>query len=156
MARTRARGGEEVREAHRAAGAEARPVLEPHPGLGDDAENAFGADEQPVGAGPGAGAGQAARLDDAARRHHAQAFDEIVDMGVERGEMAARARRDPAAQCRILEALREMPQRQIVRLQLRLERRAEDAALDARGARGAVDFDARGPDARRSSVTAAL
>src|SRR6202011_2997445 len=32
---------EEVRELHRAPGAEARPVLQPHPRLGDHAENAF-------------------------------------------------------------------------------------------------------------------
>ena len=103
---------EEVRELHRAAGAEARPVLEPHPRLGDHAENAFRPDEQAVGAGAGAGAGKAARLDEAARRDDAQVFDEIVDMRVERREMAARPRRDPAAQCRIFEALRKMPQGQ--------------------------------------------
>ena len=136
----RAGGGEEIGEADGAAGAKARPVLQPHPRLGDHPENALRADEQAVGAGAGAGAGQAARLDDAARRDDAQAFDEIVDMGVEGGEMAARPGRDPAAQCRILEALRKMPQGQIVRLQLRLERGAEDAGLDARGARGAVDL----------------
>ena len=54
--------------------------------------------------------------------------------------MPARAGRDPAAERRILEALREMPQRQPVRPQLRFERRAEHAGLDARGARGAVDL----------------
>ena len=102
-----ARGGEEVLEAHRAAGAERRAVLQPHPGLRDDAENAFRADHHAVGARAGAGAGQAAAFDHALRRHHAQRFDEIVDVGVERREMAAAARRDPAAERRIFEALRE-------------------------------------------------
>ena len=55
--------------------------------------------------------------------------------------MAARPGRDPAAQCRIFEALRKMPQGQGVRLELRLERGTKDAGLDAGGARGAVDFD---------------
>ncbi len=137
----RARGGEEIGKADGAAGAKARPVLQPHPGLGDDAENAFRADEQAVGAGPGARSGQPARLDRTLGRHHAQAFDKIVDMGVEAGEMAAGAGRDPAAEGRIFEALRKMPQGQPVRLELGFERRAEGAALDARGARAAVDLD---------------
>ena len=50
--------GEEIGELHRAAGAKARPVLQPHPGLGDHPENAFRADEQAVGAWAGAGARQ--------------------------------------------------------------------------------------------------
>src|SRR5580704_8705635 len=62
-------------------------------------------------------------------------------MRVEGREMAARTRRDPAAEGRVLEALREMPQGQPVRLQLRLQGRAEGAGLDAGGARGAVDLD---------------
>ena len=123
------------------AGAKARPVLEPHPRLGDDAENAFGADDEPLGRGAGARARQPPRLEHALGRHHAHALDEIVDVRVERGEVPARARRDPAAQGRILEALREMAQRQAVRLQLRLDRRAEGAAFDAGGARGAIHFE---------------
>ena len=108
----RPRRGEEVPEADGAAGAEARPVLEAHPGLGDDAENALGADEEPVRTGPRARAGEAPRLEAALGRHDDEAFDEIVDMGVERGEMAAGASGDPAAEGRILEALREMAERQ--------------------------------------------
>ena len=52
--------------------------------------------------------------------------------------MAAGAGRDPAAQGRILETLRKVPQREAVRAQLRLQRGPEHAALDPRGARGAV------------------
>src|SRR5271165_2081045 len=104
----------EIARTARAAGAEARPVLQPHPRLGDHAEDALRADEQPVRAGPGARAGQPPRLHHPTRRDHAQAFDEIVNMRVEAGEMPARARRDPAAERRVLEALREMPQRQPV------------------------------------------
>src|SRR6185437_173887 len=120
----RARRGEQILEPHRAAGAEARPILEPHPRLGDDAENAFGADEHSIGARPGARAGQTPRLDAALRGDHREAFDEIVDMGIEAGVMATAARCYPAAERRIFEALREMAQGQAMRLQLRLERGA--------------------------------
>ena len=77
----------------------------------------------------------------AARRHHAQAFDEIVDMRIEAGEMAARPGRDPAAQRRIFETLRKMPQRDAMRLELVFQRRTIGAAFDQRGARGLIDLD---------------
>ena len=41
-------GGEEIWKLHRAAGAKLGPVLQPHPGLRDDAENALRADHQAV------------------------------------------------------------------------------------------------------------
>ena len=69
--------------------------------------------------------------------------------------MAAGARRDPAAERRILEALREVAQRESVRRELRFERGAEDAALDQRRARGAVDL-VHPAHVRRSIVTAPL
>ena len=87
-----------------------------------------------------AGAGQAAAFERALRRHHAQRFNEVVDVGVERREMAAAARRDPAAERRVFEALRKMAQRQSMRLELRFQRRAIGAAFDQRGARGLVDL----------------
>ena len=100
MPRTASAPAIEVLEAHAGRGAERRLLAQPHPGFGDDAEDALGADEHAVGAGPGAGAGQAARLQRADRRHHPRALDEIVDVGVERGVVAARAGGDPAAQRR--------------------------------------------------------
>src|SRR5205807_6755219 len=93
-----------------------------------------------IGAGPGPGAGKAAGLEHTAQGDDAQAFDKIVDMRVEARKMAARAGRDPAAQCRVLEALWEMTQAQRVRLQLSLERRAKHPSLDPGGAGGAVDL----------------
>ena len=54
--------------------------------------------------------------------------------------MPAAARRDPAAERRVLEALREMAQRETVRLELRFERGTVGAALDQRGARRFVDL----------------
>ena len=113
--RDRAQGagrGEEIRELHRAAGAEFRAILQPHPGLRDDAENALRADQQPIRAWARARAGEPPRLDHALRRDDAQRFNEIVDVGVERCEMTARAGRDPAAERRALETLREVAQRQ--------------------------------------------
>ncbi len=55
--------------------------------------------------------------------------------------MAAGARGDPAAERRALEALGEVAKREVVRLERRLEGRPEDAALDARGPAGAIDFE---------------
>ena len=99
-------------------------LLHAHPGLGDHAEDPLGADQHPVGARPGAGARQAAALPDAARRDRAHRLDEVVDVGVQRGEVAAGAGGDPAAERRVLERLRVVAQRQPVRLQLLLELRA--------------------------------
>ena len=48
-------------EAHRAPGAVRRARLHAHPRLGDDAEDALAAQQQPVGRGPGAGARQPPR-----------------------------------------------------------------------------------------------
>ena len=135
------RGGEEIGEAEHRVGAEARPPLQPHPRLGDDSERALGADHHPVGARAGAGAGQAARLHRAGRRDGADAFDEIVDMRIERGEMAAGAGRDPAAQGRELEALRIVADREAVRFQGRLDRRPAYAALNARSAARVVHLE---------------
>ncbi len=55
--------------------------------------------------------------------------------------MAARARRDPAAEGRELEALRVVPDGEPVRLQRRLDRGPADPALDASGAARRVDLE---------------
>src|SRR5258708_25698930 len=62
-------------------------------------------------------------------------------MRIERREMAARARRDPSAERRELERLRKMADRQSVRLELRVERRAVHPGLDPRCARNFVNFE---------------
>jgi hypothetical protein len=59
-------------------------------------------------------------------------------MGVESGEMTAGTGRDPTAERRALETLREMTKREPVRFELGLQRRPEGAGLDAGGARGLV------------------
>ena len=112
-----------------------------HPRLGDDAEDPLAADHQAVGAGPGARAREPAALPPALRREHPHRLDEVVDVGVVRRVVAARAGGDPAAERREAEALREVAQREAVRPQLVLERRPVDAGLDARGAGGRVDLE---------------
>ena len=62
-------------------------------------------------------------------------------MGVERGEVPAAAGGDPAAESGEPEALRVVPDREAVGLQRRLDRRTQDAGLDARGAAGPVDLE---------------
>ena len=107
--------GNKIGKRDRRAGAKLRPILQAHPGLGDDAENPLGADEHAVGTRPGAGAGQAARLDNAGGREHAHRLHEIVDMRVKRRKMTARAGRDPSAERRKFERLRIVAERVVVR-----------------------------------------
>src|SRR5882672_8692159 len=120
-------------------GAKGRARPQPDPGFGDDAEYSFGTDEKPVGTGPGARARQPERFQGTGRSHHAQTLDEIVNVGVERGVVAAAAGGDPAAERRELEGLREMAQRQAERPESAFQRRPEGAALYARGLRRRVD-----------------
>ena len=92
------------------------PALDPHPRLGDHAEDPLAADHHPVGARPGAGAGQPAALPPALRREHAHRLDEVVDVGVVGGVVPAGTGGDPAAERREAEALREVAQREPVRV----------------------------------------
>src|SRR6185369_8493071 len=142
--RKRARGrgarGERL-EGGRGGGTKRRTVLETHPRLDDDAENALRADEQTIGARPRARAGKASGRDHPGRRHDAQRFHELVHVGVERRVVAARAGGDPAPEGRELERLREVAEGERMRTELVLERGPEDAGLDARRARGAIDLE---------------
>ena len=79
-------------------------------------------------------AGQAPALPDPTRRYGPNRLDEVVDVGVQGRVVAARSRREPAAERRELERLREVPQRQPVRAQLIFERGSVDARLNARRA----------------------
>ena len=117
------------------------PVLQAHPRLGDHAERALRADEEAVGRRAGARARQPPRRDDTGGCHDAQRLDELVDVRVVRREVPAAAGRDPAAERAELERLRVVAQRESVRAELVLERRAEHARLHARGARRAVDLE---------------
>src|SRR6516165_9548679 len=117
----RACGFKQARKAHRGASAEFRARLQAHPGARDHAQNALRADEEPVGTWPRPRSGQPSRLNHAARRNDPQAFDEIIDMGIETCEMAAGSRRDPAAKRRIFKALRKMPQAETMHLELGLK-----------------------------------
>src|SRR6266478_5415901 len=76
----RARRSEERIETNRCAGTEFRTRLQSHPGARNHAERSFGAYEHAVGARSGTRSRQSTCFERAARGHHAQAFDEIVDM----------------------------------------------------------------------------
>ena len=94
-----------------------RAALHPDPGLRDHAEDALGAQPQPVRRRPGARRRHPCRLGDADRRHHPDRLHQVVDVGVAGGVVPAGPGRDPAAEGGELEALREVPQGQPVRPQ---------------------------------------
>ena len=78
---------------------------------------------------------------------------EVGDVAVLVGLHARRARRDPAAERRVGEAVGEVAERPALRVELLLERRAEHAGLDPGEARHVVDLEhavhAAHVDARR-------
>ncbi len=133
-ARTHSAPRAKLGEAHGRRAAVDGSRLHAHPRLGDDSQHALRAGEHPVGAGPGARAGQAARLPRARRCDRADRLDEVLDVRPHGREVPGRARRDPPAEGGELEGLREVAQRQAVLGELALQRRAGGARLDARGA----------------------
>ena len=135
------RGGEEVAELDPARGLEGRSRPDPDPGLGDRPEDALGADQRPVRRGPGARARQPAALPGAARGDRPHRLDQVVDVGVEGREVAAGPGRDPAAEGRVLERLREVAEREAVLAELVLEARAGRPGLDPRRQRLGVDLE---------------
>jgi len=86
------------------------------------------------GLGPAPLPGSRRRLPDAHRCHHTSRLDEVVDMGMVRGVMAAGAGRYPTSERRKFKALREMTQCESVGPQLVFQGRTVDASLDQGGA----------------------
>ena len=130
-------GGEQ-----RASGcAEGWPLLQTQPALCDDAERSLRTQHEAVRAWAGAAARQAARLEPALWREHSRRFDEVVDVGVVGGVVAAGARRHPAADGGPREALRKVAQRQALGLQGGFQVRAQHSRLDKHGARDGVQFE---------------
>ena len=123
---------EEGRERDGGGGAPLGPLLDAQPRVHDHAESSLRAAEEPVRVRPRAACRQAPRLDRAARRDDAETRDEVVHVGASGGEVAARARRDPAADRGVLERLGVVPERQAVSGELLLERRGR-AFPPARG-----------------------
>ena len=119
----------------------ARALVHAHPGLGDHAEDPLGADQHPVGARPGARAGQPAALPGAGRGDRPHRLDQVVDVGPDGREVPPGPGRDPAAEGRVLERLREVAQGQPVLGELLVERRAEHPGLDPRRPRDRVDLE---------------
>src|SRR5262249_45832241 len=81
------------------------------------------------------------RLHHTPRRDQPETLDELVDVRVQRREVAARAGGDPAAERRHLEGLREVPEGEPVRAQLVLQGRAQGTGLDQGGPGRAVDLE---------------
>ena len=122
-------------------GPELGSALDAHPRLADDAEDPLAADHHAVGRRARAAAGKRRDSHQPARREHAHRLDEVVDVRVVGRVVATGARRDPAAERREAERLREVSQRVAMRAELVLEVRAEHTRLDARGARHVVDLE---------------
>ena len=116
------------------------PRAHPHPGLGDHAQGPLGAEQRPVGRGAGARARQPPAPPQPARRDRPHRLDQVVDVRVESREVAAGPGRDPAAQRRVLERLREVTQGQPVLAQLLLQPRPGRPGLDPRRQRLRVDL----------------
>ena len=129
-------------------------VLHAHPRPRDHAEDPLRPDQHPVGRRPGARPGQPARLPHARRRQRPHRLDEVVDVGHQRREVPARARRDPAAERRVLERLREVAQRVAVLAQLVLEHRARSRRAWISAAREARSTSSTRSSPRRSIDTA--
>lgn len=130
-----------VGEDHRRRRPPARPALQPQPRLGDHPQGALRAQEQGIRRRPGPGTGQPAGLADTGRGDHPQRLGEVVDVGVDGGEVPAGAGRQPPADGGELEGLREVPQREPVAAQPVLQRRTEDTGLDAGRAADRVDLE---------------
>ena len=73
------------------------------------------------------------------RGRAAQAEDELVDAPIARGRLPGRARGDVAADRGVLVALREVAEREALRVELGLGRRAAQAGLERRRERAPVD-----------------
>ena len=132
--------GTKVLEAHAGCGAEGWLLTQPHPCFGDNAEDAFGADEHPIGAWPRTGARQTPRLKDADRRHHPRALDEIVDVSGEGRIVSSRTRGDPATQRRTAVGLHVVAHRERRLAQLVFDVRPINAALYARSVTYRIDL----------------
>ena len=140
ISRTAPRGGQEVAELDPAGGLELGPGAHPHPGLGDRAEDALGADQHPVRRGPGARARQPPALPGPARGDRPHRLDQVVDVGLQGREVPAGPGRDPAAEGRVLEGLREVAQGEAVLAQLLFQPRPGGPGLDPRRQRLRVDL----------------
>ncbi len=131
----------EVGEVGRGRRAELRSRPNPHPGLGDDAEDPFGAQHPSVGARPSTGAGQASRLPGSPGRDRSDRLREVVDVRVDGSEVTTGASCEPTTERRELERLREVTKREAVLRELRLQHRTGCAGLNTRGERAPLHLD---------------
>jgi len=115
------------------------PGLDPEPRLRDDAECTLRAEQKPVRVWACAGGGHVECLQPSGRGHRADVLDEIVDVSVLRGEVAAGTRRNPPAERRELVGLRVVPELQVVVGECVVYCRPEHSGLDARAPGLSVD-----------------
>ena len=118
-----------------------RPRLNADPRLSDHSQRSLGAKQNPVRARAGAGAWQPSRLPKPARRDRPDRLNKVVDVCEPGCEMAAGARRNPAAKRRAFERLRVEAHRQAVLTELLLEPRPAGAGSDQRRARNRINFE---------------
>ena len=108
--------------------------------LGDDPQPALAPEHHLADVGPGRGGGDGPRDQHPGRRHHAHGAGEIGDVAVLVGLHPGRARRDPAAEGRVREAVGEVAGRPAACAQLLLEVGPEHAGLHARQTGRLVDL----------------
>jgi hypothetical protein len=89
--------------------------------LRDHAEPPLAPEDELAQVGPGGGGGERRKVEAPRRRLDAPPGEEPLDPPVAERLLAAGAGRDPAAERRELERLREVPERETARAQLRLE-----------------------------------
>src|SRR2546430_648902 len=128
-------------EAHGGGRRDRGPLEAAPPGLGNNPENPLRADEEPIRGRAGPRGGEPPGLDRPRRGDDPQRLDQIVDVGVEGGVVAAGSGGDPASEGRALERLGEVAQREPGRAELVLEDGAEGAGLDAGRPGGGVDLE---------------
>src|SRR5690606_2923044 len=109
-----------------------RPRANAHPGFGKDAERPLGAEDHAIGARPRARSGEAGARERPAWGDHPRGFRQIVDMRVERGEMATCPRCDPAAEGRKFKALWIVPKGEALYAELRFELGPQGTRLNPR------------------------
>ena len=130
-------GGEEVAEDRAARG----DAVHVDRRLGDDPQAPLAAQHHLAHARARRRAGHRADDQRAGRRHDAKPARQVGHVAVLVGLHPRGARGDPAAERRVGEAVREVPERPAARVQLLLELRAEHAGLHAREARRVVDLE---------------
>ena len=120
---------------------EAGAILQSHPGFGNDPERPLRANQDTGRVWTGSRGRHSAGLIHPVRCDGPHAFDKLVDVREQGCVVTAGASCNPTPKRGHFERLREMPQREAVRLELFLQVRTEHTGLNPRSARRAVDIE---------------